>query len=78
MRRTKNTGVIFTGRVGSRMRIAKPRASRRMTYHHIKCESGPLRGMTIRLDKYGDQHTLPIVIRGEVGRYIGATWWAQQ
>lgn len=76
MRRTRIAGVIYTGLVGSRLRIRKKAVPRRIHYKRVQCSGGPLHRCVIKLDAYGDQRTLPIVLRGHVGQYVGGEWRA--
>lgn len=71
MRRSRNRGVIFTGRVGLKMPIRAPRVSRRISYVSVLCIGGPFSGFQIRLDDSGDKRTLPFMACGVVGRYVG-------
>lgn len=70
---------IYTGRVGAPMRPrAIPRPSRRVHRKAIRLVGGPLNGCRVRLDAEGDGHTLPLVVRGQAGRYQKGLWIADR
>jgi hypothetical protein len=79
-RRKANTNVVYTGKVGAKMRpkphrIASRAAPKRVTF---LLQGGPLSGKTVRLvsesNPSGD--TLPLApMRGfPAGRYINSKW----
>lgn len=74
-RSIRNSGCVYTGRVGAPM---KPRRmvtfSRRVHRSTWRCNGGPFSGRSIRLDVNGGGHTLPIIVRGEAGCYRGGNW----
>lgn len=72
--RKRNTGCVYTGKVGARMTVRVKRPSRRVLHTSIKLIGGPLNGATIALDKMGDKNTLPITIYGQVGHYTYGKW----
>lgn len=78
MRRAKNPGVVYSGRVGAKLRPkAVPKSAalvRRYLYKQIKCLGGPLHFKTIKLDVFGDLKTLPIVCKGQAGHYENGCW----
>lgn len=73
----KNRGVIYTGRIGAKLRPrrAKSAAARRVfQYKQWRLFGGPLGGSLIKLDATGDGRTLPIVCKGMAGHYKAGHW----
>lgn len=70
----KNRGVIYTGKVGRRMPIRHRRASRRIIRKQVFLLGGPLHGGKAWIDATSDLCTLPIVCRGQCGRYRDGKW----
>ena len=78
-RSIKNRNVIYTGRVGAKMRPLAFRGwSRRVPMKLVECISGPWRGYKLCLDPFSGCETLPIVVRGVAGRYTGAGHWVAE
>lgn len=77
MRRIKNTNVIYTGRVGVRMRPPRgPRSSRRIIKKVVQLLGGPLSGARVWLSAHDGMSTLPIVCKGQAGHYQNGCWLA--
>lgn len=76
MKRQRNTTCIYTGLVGNKMPMRKPRVSRRIVRRTVELTGGPLADTKVRLDADSGFHTLPIAaMKGfPSGRYINATW----
>ena len=76
MKRQHNTSCIYTGLVGRKMPLRKPRVSRRIEKKLVTLDGGPLDTSRVRLDSYGGFTTLPIAaMKGfPPGRYVNATW----
>lgn len=72
MKRSRNRNVIFTGRVGTKMRARRHAATRKVVKQSFDLIGGPLHGFKAWLQSDGG--TLPIVCRGEVGIYRGGRW----
>ncbi len=72
----RNRGVIYSGRVGARMRVRHKRASRRCPKTSCKLCGGPWHGHCVWLSANGDRATLPFVVRGVAGQYRGGDWVA--
>lgn len=78
MRRRRNRGVVYTGKVGAKLRPRRWSVSRRRVPKvQYRCNSGPLKGHCIWLDPSSGHTTLPIVVRGERGHYYCGTWIQQ-
>lgn len=74
-RRQRNT-TIYTGLVGAKMRplafrSPRPRAQRK---HMVRCLDKPWIGHSLCLSKDSGSGTLPIIIAGSAGRYLGGKW----
>lgn len=82
MRRKRNTSCIYTGLVGRKMSVPKPRVSRRIYKRKVKLSGGPLDGVDVWLDADAgaDHKTLSLApLRGfPAGSYISATWTPEQ
>lgn len=74
MKRRRNPGVIFTGRVGSKAKPRLRRPSRVIAKEPVKCVDGPLQGHSLYLAKYGDLATLNFTVRGQTGHYAAGEW----
>jgi hypothetical protein len=76
MRRTKNTNVIYTGKVGARMAPPKHRAKakRPVQFGHYRCAGGPLDGKVLVFPIGNDLKTLTFRLHGQIGHYLGARW----
>lgn len=76
MRRTKNTGVIYTGKVGARMtqRKHKVKAKRPVQFDRHRCAGGPLDGRVLVFEVGTDLKTLTFRLHGQTGHYFGARW----
>ena len=75
MRRIKNTNVLYTGRVGVRMRAPRgPRTTRRIVKRVVQLLGGPLSGARVWLSAHDGMSTLPIVCRGQAGHYANGCW----
>lgn len=66
---------VYTGAVGRKMGPKPWRARNRVHKRVVKCIDGPWRGHGLCLSD-GPADTLPIVIRGQSGRYVGGKWVA--
>ena len=75
-KRQRNTGCVYTGLVGRKMTVPKPRVNRRITRKMIRLTGGPLDGETVRLDADHVHHTLPLAaMKGHpAGRYEMSVW----
>lgn len=73
-RQRNNT--VYTGPVGKPMRMPpwKPRIVRTIIRRMVKLSGGPLAGFSVALDANGDRCTLPIIVRGQAGRYVKGEW----
>lgn len=79
MRRIRNTGVIYTGRVGVRMRpLRGPRSTRRVAKARIELFGGPLAGGKVWLSASDGLTTLPIGCKGQAGHYANGNWVAAE
>ncbi len=76
MRRQRNTSCIYTGLVGRKMSVPKPRASRHVIKQKVMLSGGPLDGAQVWLDVDAGVNTLPIAaMKGfPPGRYISTKW----
>ncbi|WOB06497.1 hypothetical protein [Piscinibacter gummiphilus] len=71
----KNPGCVYTGQVGRRMSPPKHRLPSKKVERVSKyLVGGPLDGCTVRLDRTGGLNTLPILLRGQAGRYVACKW----
>lgn len=74
-RRLKNSGCVYTGLVGAKMR---PRSGKRkqpgILYDVVRCLDGPLMGRTIRVERQTGGTTLQFTLRGATGFYRGGCW----
>jgi hypothetical protein len=77
-RRKTNTNVVYSGKVGAKMRpkphrIASRAAPKRIAHSLV---GGPLGGEQVRLCSESGTHTLPLApMRGfPAGRYINSKW----
>jgi hypothetical protein len=76
-RRQVNRGVVYTGKVGARLRPSRRGmfSGRRIVKAVVNFSGGPLHGMRARLEAvFGYSSTLPIVCRGMCGSYINGQW----
>jgi hypothetical protein len=74
-RRKRNTGCVYTGAVGVKMRPISYRTKQpRPKYTRVQLRGGPLCGQAITLDFDGQITTLPIVLHGQAGRYVYGNW----
>lgn len=75
-RRTRNSGCVYTGLVGARMRPPVRRVNRRIRRASVTFHDGPLRGLTAQLDWDSGRTTLPLApMQGwPAGRYVGSAW----
>lgn len=77
-RRKTNTNVVYTGKVGAKMRPKPHRIAARTTPKRVTflLVGGPLGGKSVRLASESGMHTLPLApMRGfPAGRYINCNW----
>lgn len=73
-RSIKNPGVIYTGRVGAKLRPRKIHRRPGILKAIVYLEGGPLHGSKVKLEKNGDMRTLPIMCRGRIGQYVKGNW----
>lgn len=76
MRRTVNKGVIYTGKVGARMRpsFRGMFSTKRVVKKAFKLIGGPFSNCTVFLDAFGGANTLPICAKGMAGAYVKGKW----
>ena len=76
MPRTKNRNVVYTGRVGARMKPLRRGmfSTRRLVRRAFPLNGGPFHGLCARLDAFGGGNTLPFVARGMAGSYVNGRW----
>lgn len=70
----KNKNVVYSGKVGAKMRAKRVSTSRAVAKTGIRCIDGPMRGQILYLQ--ADGATMPMVYMGQVGRYISGRWEA--
>lgn len=77
MLRRRNPGVVYSGKVGAKMRpaSAKPRA-KPVQRERMGCIDGPLAGQTLLVEKHTGASTLPFTLNGRSGRYVAGRWQA--
>ena len=91
-RRIVNKGVIYTGKLGSKMRMkSPPRTPKIVIKHCVKLSDGPMRGFSLWLTRtvenvrkpnswhskeWASTSTLPFIYKGQAGRYIEGRWQA--
>lgn len=69
----KNKNVVYTGKVGAKMKPRKGPVSTKATPKHMfKCIGGPLNGHILWLQEDGG--TLPIQMKGQFGHYRHGEW----
>lgn len=79
-RRQVNRGVVYTGKVGVKMRPSRAGlfSTRRVNKRPVKLNGGPLGGARVWLECSGlldsFSSTLPIICRGQAGRYVSGKW----
>lgn len=64
--------VVYSGKVGARMRAKRVATSRATAKSGVTCLDGPMRGQVLYLQ--ADGATMPMVYMGQVGRYISGRW----
>lgn len=65
----RNRGVVYSGKVGAKMRPRFSGApSKRVRKTAFKCEGGPMHGHTLYLTT---PSTVPMDVNGQRGRYVG-------
>lgn len=76
MKRQRNRSCVYTGLVGRKMVMPKPRANRRVKKETVTLNGGPLDGAKVRLDADNPSYTLPLAaMKGfPPGRYEHTTW----
>jgi len=76
MPRTKNRNVIYTGKVGARMKPLRRGmlSARRLVRKAFPLKGGPFDGLSARLDAFGGGNTLPLMARGMAGSYVNGRW----
>ncbi len=76
MKRQRNRSCIYTGLVGAKLPVYKPRISRKINRCTVALVGGPLAGTRVRLDADGDFNTLSLAATKGFpsGRYEHGTW----
>lgn len=75
IRRRINRGCAFTANPWKPAKPLRPRRpSRRVFKRLFECVSGPWRGYKLCLDECGGGITLPLIIAGQCGHYVGGVW----
>jgi hypothetical protein len=63
--------VIYTGKVGAKLKPLKPRVSRATKKTAFKCQDGPMKGHYLYLSGID---TMMMNFCGHVGRYVAGKW----
>lgn len=69
----RRNGTVYTGRVGAKMRVGKPRRKPVFKSPFVVMD-GPLRGVVLWLSSGS---TLPVVVRGKAGQYAAKPGYAR-
>ena len=75
MMRIRNKSVIYTGKVGAKMRPKRPPLTGKRKYKKlVKLLDGPFRGHSLSMDAAADLSTFVFAARGAIGRYKNGCW----